>query len=63
MKPKRKTDRISVVAIRFEAMGMTFTVECELEEDGRWLAEVIDLRGLDADRAPQLQAVVMLHSR
>jgi predicted RNase H-like HicB family nuclease len=22
-----------------------FTLECELEEDGRWLAEVIDLPG------------------
>ena len=24
---------------------MQFTLECELEEDGRWLAEVIDLPG------------------
>ena len=27
-------------------MGMTFTVEYELEEDGRWLAEVIELPGV-----------------
>ena len=32
--------------MRFEVMGMTFTVEYELEEDGRWLAEVIELPGV-----------------
>jgi predicted RNase H-like HicB family nuclease len=32
--------------MRFEVMGMTFTVEYELEEDGRWLAEVIELLGV-----------------
>ena len=25
---------------------MTFTVECEQEEDGRWLAEVLELPGV-----------------
>jgi len=25
---------------------MTFTVECEQEDDGRWLAEVLELPGL-----------------
>jgi predicted RNase H-like HicB family nuclease len=25
---------------------MRFTIECELEDDGRWLAEVIDLPGV-----------------
>jgi predicted RNase H-like HicB family nuclease len=25
---------------------MTFTVECEREEDGRWLAEVIEMPGV-----------------
>lgn len=24
---------------------MQFTLECELEDDGRWLAEVVDLPG------------------
>lgn len=27
-------------------MGMTFTVEYEREDDGRWLAEVIELPGV-----------------
>lgn len=27
-------------------MGMTFTVEYEREDDGRWLAEVIELTGV-----------------
>jgi predicted RNase H-like HicB family nuclease len=27
-------------------MAMTFTVECEQEEDGRWLAEVPELAGV-----------------
>lgn len=27
-------------------MSMTFTVECEQEEDGRWLAEVLELPGV-----------------
>lgn len=25
---------------------MTFTVECEREEDGRWLAEVLEMPGV-----------------
>ncbi len=25
---------------------MTFTIECEQEEDGRWLAEVLELPGV-----------------
>ncbi|MGE5248326.1 MAG: type II toxin-antitoxin system HicB family antitoxin [Verrucomicrobiota bacterium] len=25
---------------------MTFTIECEREDDGRWLAEVIELPGV-----------------
>ena len=27
-------------------MGMKFTIECEQEEDGRWLSEVLELPGV-----------------
>ena len=35
---------------------MTFTIECEQEDDGRWLAEVVELPGVlaygqDSDEA------------
>ena len=35
---------------------MQFTLECELEEDGRWLAEVIDLPGALAYGATAAEA-------
>jgi predicted RNase H-like HicB family nuclease len=32
--------------IRFEVTDITFTVEYEREDDGRWLAEVVELPGV-----------------
>jgi len=37
---------ISRGRIRFEVTDMTFTVEYEREDDGRWLAEVVELPGV-----------------
>jgi predicted RNase H-like HicB family nuclease len=38
-------------------MGMTFTVEYEQEEDGRWLAEVVELPGVLAYGQTSEQAI------
>ena len=37
---------------------MHYTLECELEEDGRWLAEVVELPGVLAYGTSQEQAMV-----
>jgi predicted RNase H-like HicB family nuclease len=37
---------------------MQFTLECELEDDGRWLAEVIDLPGALAYGSSAAEAMV-----
>jgi predicted RNase H-like HicB family nuclease len=37
-------------------MSMIFTVECEQEEDERWLAEVIELPGVLVYGAPPTEA-------
>jgi predicted RNase H-like HicB family nuclease len=37
---------------------MHYTLECELETDGRWLAEVIELPGVMAYGASKEQAMV-----
>jgi predicted RNase H-like HicB family nuclease len=37
---------ISRGRIRFDVTDMTFTVEYEREDDGRWLAEVVELPGV-----------------
>ena len=36
---------------------MTFTIECEREDDGRWLAEVIGIPGVLAYGATQAEAM------
>lgn len=36
---------------------MQYTLECEREDDGRWLAEVLELRGVLAYGATQEQAM------
>ena len=36
---------------------MNLTLECEQENDGRWLAEVADLPGVLADGASSSQAI------
>lgn len=36
---------------------MTLTVECEREDDGRWLAEVLELPGVLAYGADREQAI------
>lgn len=36
---------------------MTFTVECEREDDGRWLAEVVELPGVLAYGSTLNQAI------
>ena len=37
---------------------MNYTLECELEDDGRWLAEVLELPGVLAYGATKQQAMV-----
>ena len=37
---------------------MQFTLECELEDDGRWLAEVVDMPGALAYGASAGEAMV-----
>jgi predicted RNase H-like HicB family nuclease len=37
---------------------MHYTLECELETDGRWLAEVVELPGVMAYGASKEQAMV-----
>ena len=37
---------------------MNYTLECELEDDGRWLAEVLDLPGVLAYGASKEEAMV-----
>ncbi len=36
---------------------MNYTLECELEEDGRWLAEVVELPGVLSYGASQEEAM------
>ena len=37
---------------------MKYTLECELEDDGRWIAEVLELPGVLAYGATKEQAMV-----
>jgi predicted RNase H-like HicB family nuclease len=37
---------------------MNYTLECELEDDGRWIAEVIELPGVLAYGATRDEAIV-----
>jgi predicted RNase H-like HicB family nuclease len=37
---------------------MNYTLECELEDDGRWLAEVLELPGVLAYGATKEEAMV-----
>jgi predicted RNase H-like HicB family nuclease len=37
---------------------MNYTLECELEDDGRWLAEVLELPGVFAYGATKEEAMV-----
>ncbi len=37
---------------------MDFTIECELEEDGRWLAEIVQLPGVMAYGASAPEAMM-----
>ena len=37
---------------------MNYTLECELEDDGRWLAEVVELPGVLAYGASREEAMV-----
>ncbi len=37
---------------------MNYTIECEQEEDGRWLAEVLELPGVLTYGATQDEAIV-----
>jgi predicted RNase H-like HicB family nuclease len=37
---------------------MNYTLECELEDDGRWLAEVLELPGVLAYGASKEEAMV-----
>ena len=37
---------------------MNYTLDCELEEDGRWLAEVLELPGVLAYGATREEAMV-----
>jgi predicted RNase H-like HicB family nuclease len=37
---------------------MNYTLECELEDDGRWLAEVLELPGVLAYGASKDEAMV-----
>ena len=37
---------------------MNYTIECEREDDGRWLAEVLELPGVMTYGASQEQAIL-----
>ena len=38
-------------------MGLSFTIEVEQEDDGRWIAEVLDLPGVLAYAATERAAI------
>ena len=48
---------LSHVRIAAEVMLMTFTVEYEREDDGRWLAEILELPGVLAYGATSDEAI------
>ena len=41
---------------------MNYTIECEQEDDGRWLAEVLELPGVLAYGATKDEAVVKVET-
>ena len=43
-------------------MTTTFTIETELEEDGRWLAEVMEIPGAMVYGATPEEAMVKVHA-
>ena len=43
-------------------MGMTFTIETEREEDGRWIAEVMEIPGAMVYGATMDEAVVKVQA-
>ena len=43
-------------------MATTFTIETELEEDGRWIAEVMEIPGAMVYGATPEEAMVKVHA-